>query len=320
MILRNALSKSPLFFIGAPLLAVGALFIMHSVPGKLAVDSFLPQFPFFSQPAFAAALAALLISIESIVVNHLFNLHEFFHGRSNVPILVFTLTALALCTFEIDINFHASNLFVLAGLYRLFHVYRQPRAIAQYFECAFAFAVAALLYQPHLVLLPGLLMCIPFTRSFNWREYLVAILGFLFPFLIWLGWKFCINELQPFPPSVIPTGFQFEWPGTANAQQRVFLLSTIAVVVLSLQVFLAGKTTSSTKSRNTRGVFFILALWLFAGILVSGFWSQERDYNPLLLPVAFISSAWFSNYRYSLIAPFVFYCYLAVCLWQVFLP
>ncbi len=320
MILRQFASNSPFLLLIAPAISFGGLLAAGYGRNMVVKDSRFPLDtvlePLYAQQLPLLIVTATLISGGAILLNYVFNRFEFHSAPSHIPALFYSLAATTFCFFHIQVPLLVAHLFIGFGLVRLLHVYRQTRVLSHYFESALAFGMAALIYPPYVSLLPGLLLCVMYTRTFNWREFVVSLLGFLFPFVFWVTWKFWNREMNDLILFRGMMDYRAPLFSTLSLSQRSMLIASAVIFLLSLPGFFFK--TESTKSRNTRSVSFIISISRLVSILFSKQLPGLGTFAPALLPSVFIVGAWFSNYRYSLIAPVAFYGLLGINGWMIF--
>ncbi|MCC6600601.1 MAG: hypothetical protein IT223_07980 [Crocinitomicaceae bacterium] len=312
MVLRQYSSNQPYLLITVPVVAVAVLLpaaskgLLKTIDQGFPLDNALA--PLYSMPYPVAFLAIILLSLGAIQANAVFNRHGFFNCPSFIPALLYVITGTAFCLNGISFPQLTSNLLVLIGLNRLLQVYRQPQVLNEYFLAGFYFGLAALSFPPFLLLSAGLWICVLFTRAFNWRELLIPSLAFSIPFLYWLVWKFwfratgdmvLFNRVLTFDRQ---EDFFNQDPG-----KKVFLIAATITFLVAFPRFLFFNHRNSNKARNVKAIFFIFSLSAIAsaiaGYFLTGLWNE----SIIVVPLSFIAGFWFSNYRVSLIAPFVFY-------------
>lgn len=259
--------------------------------------------------------SSICILAGAIYANRVFNRHEFHDSPTYVPGLLYTLIATGCMLLQFSPSILLANLFLLAGLDPLLGVFRQGRVLSQYFKAGIWIGLASLIYPPYIATLPALWVSILFTRAFHWREHLVCLLGFSVPFLYWISLNYYDGNLSSIVMfhKIIGQNPGINWMKSGWINQ-VFSISIIISLLAALPAYLFFSQRNNNKSRNVKAVFFIITLGLLSSILVSYLFSGMWLVSGVILPVSFISGYWFTNYRYSLIAPFVFYFMLGACI------
>ncbi len=316
MILRQFSSRQPYMLLVAPLIAIGVLipactwgFITFSF-ADFPLDRLLA--PMLTIPYFGASVAAGLIIIGSLLGNIIFNRHEFNASPTFVPALLYALVASTLCLIKCNIPILVANVAVVIGLNRLMEVFRQSNALPAYFKAAFWLGLGALAFPPYILLLPAMMLSIINTRSFNWREHLLTIVAFATPFVywgVWMLWTDRWDQLILFK-KIISFNTPEGMPDWTNNYTRSFGISLGVSFLLALRSFIFLSDRSSNQARNVKRIFLLMALFALASTGFSYVYVGQFIPEVAILPATFVIGNWFTNYRYSLLAPFMFYILL----------
>jgi hypothetical protein len=314
MILRQFASNQPYVMIGVPVV-ISAMLAPALYTGLPLIDADFPADQFFAglyqNNTLVVLMAMALIAAGSFLINYIFNRNEFYNTPSFVPALMYALLGCTSSLYQISLPVLLSNLFFLVGIGRQLSVFRQTKAISEYFECGFWLGMAAVFFPPFLALAAGLWFSILYTRAFSWREHLLPILAFGVPFLYWLVYKYWFNELGDlilfrkvitFDTTNLVAGM--------NWYSKVFYASVGVAFVLALPRFLFLADRSSNRARNVKNTFVVMSLAAIAAFGLGYFLVLKWIIGALLIPTAMVTGYWFTNYRYSLAAPFVFYTIL----------
>jgi len=311
MILRAFSSNRPVLLLALPVLA-GALAWPLLVSGPIPtmasqyrVDRMLEGQWFAGAPLIISLVCLLLGSIQ---VNRLFNRHEFHDSPTYIPSLIYFVSGIGLLFLQFSPSVYIANLFVILGLHPLLSVYRQQRVLSEYFRAGLGMGMAALIFPPYTSLLAALWVCIIYTRAFNWREHLLSLIGFGIPFLYWVSYAYYTGTYN----NIVLFHLEF---GVDKANgwlhegwvTRAFVISLALSFLLALPRYLFLSQRSTNKARNVKTVFFILGIGLISSIFTSHTFSGKWLISGWMLPLAIVSGYWYTNYRYSLVAPVVFY-------------
>jgi hypothetical protein len=317
MILRQYSSNQPYLLASLPLVAGAMLLPQLSGAVEMPIKSGFPLDGALSvlylSKYFLVFVTWLLVTAGAALSNFTFNRNEFHTAPTFLPGLIYAVVASSLSLVQLSVPALAANLAVLVGVNVLLPVYRQPRALAEYFSAGFWFGLAALAFPPYFSLIAALTVSIIITRAFNWREHLLSILGFGSPFLYWVCWKFWWNDMGNlilFHSTV--TYDDVPLIGAEVWVQRVFLSLIVITFILALTRYLFVSDRVNNKVRIMKMVFFVVALALLSSHAVSVQLCTQWLVAPIVIPVTFLGGYWYTNYRYSLIAPFMFYA-LVVC-------
>lgn len=199
MLVRFFRSHQPVLLIMIPLL--GALLWLPAFlhPHPLLVSHPMPLFelltkPLLSHPAIAGLIAFLLILFQAFLFNFILEKFEFSGKPTYMPALlyiVFTSFSPALLCLHPGL---IANIFVLLALNCILGTYRKPNVLATCFEAGFFIALASLFYFPAFLCLLFIFIAINVLRTFSGREWIIALLGFLLPYLYVFCYYFIINR------------------------------------------------------------------------------------------------------------------------------
>jgi hypothetical protein len=272
----------------------------HQVPHGQCLFSVLFIARNYSHHSFCGAMLA----------NRVFNKHEFLNVPVFVPAFVYAMSASALCLIQMSIPALLANIFILLGLQKHLTVHRQPRILTYAFESAFWYGMAAVVFPPYIVLLVGMLVAVLISRAFHWREMLIPVLSFGVPFLYWVVWMYVFD----YHDSIILFQKTVSWDNIQyfsllSWSEKMFVIATFLVFVAALPRYLILSERGTNKAKNVKHVFLIIALSTIASFIVGYLLLFKWVLLTAVVPLAFIGGYWFSNYRYSFLAPFVFYAF-----------
>ena len=316
MILRQFSSRQPYLLFAGPILTLSILLPAHHF-GLLAysfqdfpIDRML--IPLANHSWLMIFITVCLIISGGLLANIVFNRHEFNNAPTFVPGLLYAIVSLTLCLVKINIAALAANVTVVIGINRLMEIFRQSNALPAYFKAAFWLGIGALAFPPYLLLLPAMLLSILNTRTFNWREHLLTLIAFATPFLYWLVWMFWtdrIHALVLFKKTISfnPTAGLPRW---SDPYAQTFAVVVGISFLLALRSFIFLSDRSSNQARNVKRIFLIVALFALGAAGFALIFMDVFIPEVALLPATFIIGNWFTNYRFSLFAPFMFYAIL----------
>lgn len=316
MILRSFASNQPYTLVAVPATVLLAMLPMAWGNGLNPIIAGFPSDELFSaiyaSKFLLVVTTIVLILVGAVLSNLIFNKHEFYNIPVYVPAVMYAITAVTISSIQLSLPVLTANIFILAGLNKQLRVFRQTRVLAEYFECGFWFGMAAVFFPPYIALAGGLWITTLVTRAFHWREHLLPLVAFAIPFLYWMTWKYWNNDLNDivlFRKVIsfdVNTFFsELKW------SQGLYLLVTVLVVVLALPRYIFLSDRASNKARSVKNVFLIMALAMLFSFVLGYFLVMKWILMTVVLPVTFIAGYWFTNYRYSLLAPLAFYAYCA---------
>jgi hypothetical protein len=231
-----------------------------------------------------------LLWIGALLCNRLFNNGHFTTQISNFPEFVFALIAVVAVAGKLAILPLLAINMVLLGLQSITKVYRQNNASSEYFSGALWFGIASIAWHSMIILLPFLIVCIIFTRAMNWREYIVAVVGYFLPYFWLLSVCYLLDTsyILQSTLSIYPGQFSemlslpFKW-------ETIIFVGTMTLIILfGLRSFLSTYGQSTNQSKNTKNITLIaLIAFTFVGLITPGNWILAADLPVLSLIIPF---------------------------------
>lgn len=149
-------------------------------------------------PLLASLLAYVSVVLTGFLYNYIINEHEFLPKRTYLPGLFYcVLMSSSPALFQYHPVIFA-NLFITLMFNSLLNTYRQTLAFKSVFEAGLFLGIASLFYFPVALLFPLLLVSLVVFRPFIWKEWLIIVLGFVFPYLYVLTYYFWNNSIALF--------------------------------------------------------------------------------------------------------------------------
>ncbi|HQQ94996.1 MAG TPA: DUF6427 family protein [Bacteroidia bacterium] len=125
------------------------------------------------------SLNFLCIGLGILLVSLTISNQEIIDKQNYFPAFLYALVCIAAVNpFQISPQLF-TNLFVLYALYRLFDIYRQEDVLKSIFQAAFWLSLSAYLTVASCIFFPLFFIALMILRPFHWREWAVALLGFL---------------------------------------------------------------------------------------------------------------------------------------------
>ncbi len=254
----------------------------------------------------------------ALLVNIIFNRHEYASRENYFPSLVYFL----FCASDLS-NFYLNplilaNFFALLGIRRLLAVYRLSSPTFMMFDSGVFLALAVLIFPPFIILLPLLWVGLFRLRSFDLREWLLPMAGFLTPLAYAVAgywWFGTLPDLLKF--------FEFEGgllhAPEAGAIGYLFYVAVALLTLLGLGQFIADMGISTVHRKNSKAVFMWYAVFsLLVFIYCLGLSVNERRLYLLLAPsVAIFMGIFFSGSRRVNLLKACMYAWLFIAAWQI---
>lgn len=186
-----------------------------------------------------------------------------------------------------------SIFFIIGGYSYLFRICDQKEPYEYVFNASALFATAAL-FSANLLLLgiTSFLFFLYYPIN-KWREWVIALLGFGFPFLIMFLWSMLDNQADVFAEFVIPE-INFEGFKDFKETSLFVLIFKLFVLLFSLFciVFLRLHAKENEISQRKKiGTMMIGVCWM--SVLLLGQLYRNIDFTPLFVFFAFFIAEWF---------------------------
>ncbi len=240
----------------------------------------------------AAIVGYVLVVAQAFLLNFIVNENEVLTKPSFLPALFYILF-MSCDTAQLTLYpLLFANLFVLLAIHKLVSSYRKDTAFSNSFDAGLLLSVAALFYFPCVVFFPLLYVGFIVFRPFNWREWVIALVGiaapftFVFTYYFWNDMLASLWSIKLFYPNP-----QRSHLATSEGFY-VMLGACLMVIFFSLGKLFPGFSDAS--QRNKKGIQ--LLLWLSGFALLSVFLSPEitlRNFSVLAVPAAVFCANYF---------------------------
>jgi hypothetical protein len=230
-------------------------------------------------PWLHGVLVVLVLSLVAVQLGLLVDRVELLGVRTQVPALLLPLFALAMAPAPALDPALAGMPFVLVALRWLWPVGNTGSALGPVFQAGFWTGIAALFHLPYAFVLPAIWSFVSLVRPFQWREYVLPLLGVSTVFyLTWavlqlLGatpWKPLHTLLTPAFPHVL----------APQALRVLFLMVALGMVLGAVGPFAAAYGRGVMRERNLRAAFLAWAAVL--GLMVLAQWGLQERVSPVL--------------------------------------
>ena len=259
----------------------------------------------------AKILAFFCILLQAFMLSEIVKAHSVSKNSMFIA-LIYVVLMSVLCDWQTMQPFLISNFFVMGGLGYLFKIYDQKEPYEYVFNASLLFALAALFSAS---LLPfGLVIFLIFlTYPVNkWREWLIAILGFSFPFFVVYLWAALTENMNVFSEFSISTmDFDSLQKITdAPLPTKIFVSMILAFSLFGIGFMLLRAKYNEISQRKKITANMLSALWL---IIIGVFTSYSSIHLATLFVFsAFFIAEWLYRNERQWVSEVIFYCFLIV--------
>jgi hypothetical protein len=219
-------------------------------------------------PFFQLVISIVLVSFGAIYLNLVTIRHEVIYRHSYLPGLFYVV----LMSFHRDvIVFHpvlVSNIILIMALDKTFSLFKNDSPVSPVFDSSFLLALATLIYFPAFILFFLFLYAIYNLRSFSFREFMIAAVGFTLPFFFLAVYGFLTGTLVSSTHDFFAR-FSLHKIHAGLGPAKAFLGFAIYLGVLILAALIRLRTNfyrNAIKTRSTQEILFLFFLLTVGGL------------------------------------------------------
>jgi hypothetical protein len=273
---------------------------LYFAPKSLEINNYPNVFyNYFSQKLTNKLLIVILnflfVGIGVLLISFMAVKQEVVDKQNYFPVFIFLLLSI------VSINPNQltpqiiTNVFVLYSIYKLLDTYRKENVLSQLFEAAFWLGISAYITISSIISFPLFFIVLLILRPFYWRDWAIAILGFIAPIFICESITYLSDYSQWYLFKSVAVFLQFLKPPSLS---EYFLpLTTFLVITLLFAVFQNlvrgfGNTVKKQKAK-------IILFW-FLFFATFGFFSGGANSSSIILIYAFPLSFFIGDFLYGL--------------------
>jgi len=252
------------------------------------------------------AFGVLLISAQAIYINHLVNHFKIIANNTHLVSLFYVLWCAANSSLLIVTPILIANSFLLLAVHQLFSMYNVERVYSSAFNAGLLIAIAMLFYFPAVLFLPLLWIVLIYTKTPNWREFVISVLGFILPLVFFIAYYFITNQPLPMLFGVDNNYTVFlDYQIPVNSLGRGFFYSIIVVGLLAVIDLLRHIDTNVVKIRKLLLMVLLMMLLLCSSLFVNSF-DYLATYLLMGIPFSIILANYFNQMKRTWLAEIIF--------------
>lgn len=305
------------------LVAVLSYFYGSPTPAQLAGPAYDLLFaPVNQWPALSLLLGILVILGGALLLNGIFNEHEFGQKTNYLPAFVYFVFGISSLQWVYFNPVLLANVFLLFSLRRLFRIYRISNATGMLYDAGVFSVMAILVYPPVIFCIPFLWVGMTRLRSATFREWLVPAAGLATPtfYVIAAYWWFGASPgLEEFMDFQGRFTFGIDAGNSKVNWFAIFLAASLVPTFLGLVVFVGGMASSTVHRKNTKRAFLWFGFFQFVAFVYTGLLASPDVGSLALLavPIAVFASRFFALERRAVLINAVFYVWLALAVVRI---
>jgi len=276
--------------------------IFLNLPDELSFEFLEPYAKFFIQiplqhsfsPFLNVLVAALLVLVQAIIFNIVVNNHGLLSKPSYLPALLYVTGTSLFMPFLILSPALICNFLLIWLMDKFMKIGKSPNAIMIMFDTGMIIGLGTLIYFPFIVMLLMIWLTLLLYRSFNWREWLSGLAGFITIFLFLGVFYYWNDNLGMFYKIWLPLTNKF--PATFKINYNDYLV-LVPVTVMMVLAIIQLRESFFRSFISTRKAFQML-FFMFLCAIVSVYTKPNfRLYHFLLCvpPGAVLLAFYFSN-------------------------
>lgn len=245
-------------------------------PNSINSVSNMPFFDFleafFKESSFLSVFIAFLLLItQSFYFNIVVIKHNLF-AKNNYMVAFIFMVLMSGSPSLLNINVLSfAGFLIILQFDLLLTSYKKTEANNEIFYTGLISALLMLIYTPFIVLQVFVLICIALVRPINWRDYLVALMGFIFPLLFVFTYYYWNGLLDYFISKLLNIEFLDSNFSQYSKQNLAYLIIIAFFLILSLfRIMIKGLVVKTMLVRKA----FSFMYWLLLIGLLAGFFSD----------------------------------------------
>ena len=252
----------------------------------------------------------LLIATEAMLLNYIINENEILSKPSFLPALLYIVFMTTDNSLLMIYPLLFANFFILLAIHRLMSSYRKDTAFPNSFDASFLLSIATLFYFPCVVFLPILFIGFVLFRPFNWREWIISIIGIVLPYIFIFTYYFWSDMLDLWSYKAFLAHLH-EQSLLISSQNFYYVLSAVWVVVLFSLGKLFGGAEISQKSKKSMLLLIWFSLFGVVSILMISPISI-RSFSVFAIPFSVFCANYFLKIKKGWWGELLFLLLLAV--------
>lgn len=245
-------------------------------------------------------ITLIVILIGAFFVNFLVVEQEITSKTNYLPAFFYILFSFSVTSKSMVEPILVANLFILPALYFLINSYRKDFALSDVFKAGIFMGLASFFCIHYIVVFPLVFIALIILRPFNWREWVIMIIGLFTPLYIYLSIcylttsdAFAVFDMMREAISSIQKPIISEY-------YIAFILISILTMVFALLYYFSKGFGAKVKTQKTKYVL----LWMLLLCLLMVFFEQVSDmiFLPCIIPLSIFIGDYLSEIKQLKIA------------------
>jgi len=270
---------------------------------------------------FAGILGLALVFWQIFYFNKLTEKHEIHYRNSYLPALFFLLLCILIPSFTSFNPVLIINIILLHSIDKIFRIYKHPSPYSLIFDACFLIAIASLFYLPAIVFVVFFILSLSLLRPTNVKDWIVALSGFIIPYILVTVWYFITGTLDELWAKFIYTPWSNLWVLEKISFNGSFF-TAILILFLMIISLLRLQNNFFKNVIRIRRFHQVLLIFLITGIGTI-FLTNSKDpyrFSILIIPIATLISYYFLTINKPWWSEFLFWALTIVILFNFISP
>lgn len=251
-------------------------------------------------------LSVVFISLGSILVNSIFNRHEYFDKFIFLPALIYALgmsSAKELFFFNPII---ISNLFVLFAFSQLLSMNRNSSAKGFAFNFGLLIGISSYFYITNVIIFPAVIFVLISIKNIDVKEIILALIGVFLPLMYLLVYTNLFAE-ENFSDYYGGLEFIVSFKKNWSVYEIIYYSGTLIVSLIALFLLVGKYNKAGLKFKKIIQIFIHFSFWILIWTLFNFFFLKESNFTGFLtIPLTFLLTFYLVYLKNERLASIVF--------------
>jgi len=238
-------------------------------------------------------VSTFYLSLQAIYLNFIVNKYKLIQTPSYLVALLFVVLNSASPQFLVFNPVFLVNSFLLIIIHQFFEAYNREQVFSLAFNVGLLLALATLIYSPLIVIFPLIWFVLIYVKTPIWREFVISLLGFILPILIYSSYCFLTNQLESVVNDIVsiqPLFLHVNLPTNSFFARGYFYMLMLVGIIAGFNL-LSFLNKSVVKIKKLMVIILIMLLLLFSTIFIN-----KQDYIATYLMMTIPLSIIIANY------------------------
>ena len=270
-------------------------------------------------PYLSNILGLLLVYIQALILNHIVNKNEMLKPRTNLPALMYILAMSVMVELQTMHPVVFANLFILLAFERLSSVYVQKTVFSQVFDAGSMIALASFFYFPAIIFFLFIWGTLLITRTFIWREYIIALFGLIVPYAFLGTYYFWTGDWNTVSQEISSNNYNPADMVLPKFIATDYILVMFLLILLSFSILTMFKMMANNIVR-IQYLLRSLVILLFTGFIAILFDNSKNLHTIALaaIPFAVFTGNYLLNFRRKWVAELILLALLGLIIYNFF--